>query len=199
VSTKTRSERAKLAQDEMKRDGFSLIELLIVLAVLAVLVGLALPRLDSASFRADANVRLVRMSLQQAQRLALQQQHDVLVSFDVAGGRIRVAEDTDNNKAVGGGEPVTWRALAEGAKFTTPSAGVYGAVATPVVGSALSTIDGMPSIVMHRSGSASSNLEVYLMVTGKKADAVRGVTLIQATGRTDWFKRIGAAWKAGGM
>lgn len=181
------------------RAGFSLIELLVVLAVLAVMVGLAVPRLDSSRFRADANVRLVRMALQQAQRLSLQQQHDVLVSFDIAGGRIRVAEDTDNNRAVGASDPVVWRALTEGAVFAIPSTGINGTVSSAVVGSNLVTLDGMPTLTFHRSGAASSNLEVYISVPGRGKNAVRGVTLLQATGRTEWKKLIASTWKSGGV
>jgi hypothetical protein len=42
-------------------------------------------------------------------------------------------------------------------------------------------------------------VEVYLKVDGRKMSAVRGVTLIQATGRTEWFKYTASGWKSGGL
>ena len=181
------------------RRAVTLIELLVVLAVLAVLVGLALPRLDNARFRADANVRQVRTALQQAQRLSRKQQHDVIVSFDITGGRIRVIEDNDNSRTHTAGEHVAWRGLTDGARFVVPVAGISGPVAAAVSGTNMANMDGMPTVTFHGGGSATSNIEVYLQVDGKKkANAVRGVTLEQSSGRTQWYSYIGALWKIGG-
>jgi prepilin-type N-terminal cleavage/methylation domain-containing protein len=179
------------------RRGVTLVEALVVLAVLAVVVGLTLPKLDSARFRADANVRQVRVALQEAQRLSQERQHDVIVSFDIAGGRIRLLEDTDNNHSVTAGEPVAWRGLTGGGHFTVPAAGISGSVTSPVAGNSVATLDGMPTITFHRSGSASSSVEVYLQVDGGNGKAVRAVTVAQSTGRTQWFTHTGEAWKTG--
>jgi prepilin-type N-terminal cleavage/methylation domain-containing protein len=182
----------------MRLRGFSLIELLVVLAVLTVLVGLTIPRLDSARFRADANVLLVRITLQEAQRLAVRQRHDVVVSFDLGGGRIRVAEDRDNNGSITAGEPVHWKGLTDGARFVRPIRGIGGASAEPVSGSEISTLDGMPTVTFYPGGSSNSGLEAYVQVDGRRSPALRGVTLAQSSGRTEWFKYTGAGWRSGG-
>ncbi len=181
--------------NQIARRGVTLVEFLVVLAILAVLVGLGLPRLDSARFRADANVRLVRMALQQAQTLSAQRQHDVVVSFDLSGGRIRVLDDSDNSRSLTAGEHVAWRALTEGARFAVPAAGINGAVATAVSGSSVATLDGMPTVTFYRNGSLSSGVEVYIQVDGKKENVVRAVELVQSTGKTQSYRYTGAAWK----
>jgi prepilin-type N-terminal cleavage/methylation domain-containing protein len=180
------------------RGGVTLIEVLVVLAILAVIVGLALPRLDTAGFRADANVRHVRTTLQRAHRLAQQQQHDVIVSFDTVAGRIRTVEDSNSSGRADLGEHVVWRGLTDGARFVVPPAGISGAVSSAVAGKSISALDGMPTVTFHRDGSGSSNLEIYIQVRGSRSDAVRGVTLARSSPTTHWHRLVGGAWKAGG-
>jgi hypothetical protein len=172
--------------------------LLVLLAVLTVLVGLTIPRLDSARFRADANVLLVRMTLQEAQRLAVRQKHDVMVSFDIDAGRIRVAEDRDNDGNISAVEPVHWKGLTDGARFVSPARGIAGAPAEPVSGSAIFRLDGMPTVTFYRGGTSNTGLEAYVQVDGRRSPVLRGVTLVQSTGRTEWFKFTGSEWRSGG-
>jgi Tfp pilus assembly protein FimT len=175
----------------------TLLELLIVIAIMGVMVAIGVVRLESARYAADANVRLIRSQLQLAQRRALQQQHDVIVSFEIAGNRIRILEDLNNSGSADAGEPVQWRALSDNGRFVTPGAGISGPAVAPVTGDNLRTIDAMPSVVFHRSGSASTSLEVYLRVSGRRDDFLRGVTLLQSTGRTEWYRYAGSIWHEG--
>jgi prepilin-type N-terminal cleavage/methylation domain-containing protein len=179
------------------RTAVTLIELIIVLAIVTVLATLAMPRLDATMYAADGNVRLVRSLMQYAQRRALQQQHDVIVSIDVATNRIGILEDQDNDATADADEPMQWRVLAEHGRFVVPGTGVNGSVAAAIVGDNLKTIDGLPSVIFHRSGSASSSAEVYLGVSGKRTDWLRSVTLLRSTGRTSWYKYVGTQWKDG--
>jgi prepilin-type N-terminal cleavage/methylation domain-containing protein len=181
------------------RAGFTLIEMMVTLVIMGILLGMSVFRLDTARYVADANVRLVRYALQHAQRLSLEQQRDVIVSFDTVTGRIRVGLDRDNSKTITGNEPRIWRTLEEGARFTKPSVGVTGTVAAAVTGSNLKIIDGFQSLTFHRDGSASSTLEVYLRVTGHSKPAQRAVTLVQSTARTDWFQKSTGSWTKGGF
>jgi hypothetical protein len=113
--------------------------------------------------------------------------------------RVRVLEDNNNNSALDGGERATWAQLEDGANFATPPAGINGAAMTPFVGTDIRTVDGMPSIIFRRDGAGNTDLEVYL--TSKRAQPAdfRGITVVQSTGRTDWFKYIGATWKPGNL
>lgn len=169
-----------------------------MLSMIAIVSTWAWPRLNATQYRMDGNVRLTRMALQNAQRLAITRQFDVIVSFDVSTNRIRVLEDGNNNQAADAGERVLYRALEDGAVFDTPPAGMGGcATTTEVCGSNIRTIDGMPSIIFRRDGAASTDLEVYITSSRALNDDYRGVSVIQATGRTDWMKYIGGTWRKG--
>ena len=181
--------------------GFTLVELLIVLSLVAIAAGLVLPRYDMAPMRVDAGVRLLHGTLQQAQRMAVQHQHDMIVSIDVPGRRIRLAEDSTNDQRADEGERSRWLPLDEGVAFVAPPAPVPGSPGGgPVAGTRLRTIDGMPSVVFHRNGAASTDLAVTLAAERARprgAAEHRAVTVIRSTGRIERFRWAGGQWAAG--
>ena len=138
-----------------RRNGFSAVELLIVCAIVGIFATLAYPRVNFTQFQVDSGARTVRVSLQNAERLAVTRQYDVVVSFDVANKRIRIVEDGNNNDIVDVGERVTYAALEDGVHFKIPPIGLSGPVPSAVTGSNLKTVDGMPTIVFRRDGAAS--------------------------------------------
>lgn len=182
-----------------RASGYTLIELMIVLAIVAIIALFAYPRVNFTQFQVDAAARGVRMTLQNAQRLAVTRQFDVVVSIDQAHGKVRVLEDNNNNGAIDGGERVTWFTLEDGAQFVTPPSGVNGPVGSAIVGSSITTINGLPSIIFRRDGAGSTDLELYISSQRQQPNDFRGVTVIQSTGRTDWYKYIGATWKPGNL
>jgi len=178
----------------------TLLELLTVLVILGIVAAFGLPRLDYSRYRADAAARMVRGALQQAQRNAIQRQHDVLVGFDLSGNRIRTVEDMNNNRQADAGEHVVWRPLEEGARFAAPAATLSGTRATtPVVGPNLRTVDGMPTLIFHNSGSASTDAEIYLTTARSAATDFRAVQVTQSTGRVDWFRNGSGGWRRDGV
>jgi prepilin-type N-terminal cleavage/methylation domain-containing protein len=181
------------------RAGYTAIEVIVVLVIISIIAAFAYPRVNFTQFQVDAAARVVRMSLQNAQRLAVTRQYNVVVSFDAVHNRVRVLEDNNNNSALDAGERATWAQLEDGANFATPPIGINGAATLPFVGTDIRTVDGMPSIIFRRDGAGNTDLEVYL--TSKRAlpNDFRGVTVVQSTGRTDWFKYIGATWKPGNL
>jgi prepilin-type N-terminal cleavage/methylation domain-containing protein len=180
------------------RRGFSLIEMLMVVAIIAIVVTWALPKFSIARYRADAAGRLVRTLLQTAQRNAITRQSDVIISFDLTGNRLRIVQDLNNNGVIDAGELVQSRPLAEGAKFITPSwAGVKGAIpSASVTGSSLSTVGSLSSVIFRRDGSASTDLEIYVTMRDAVKDEYRAVTLTASTGRTAMYKWNGRVWQA---
>jgi prepilin-type N-terminal cleavage/methylation domain-containing protein len=181
------------------RAGFSMGELLIVIVMIGIVSAMALPRLDFARYQTDAGARVVRGALQQAQRAAIVKQHDVVVSFDAGGRRLRTFDDPNNNQRLDDGEHVTWRPLEDGVLLLVPSRGINGMVSKAVNGPGVRVVDGMPSVVFRSNGAASTDLEIYL-AGGRKTDKeFRAVTLVQATGRTQWYRRSSGNWKEAGL
>jgi prepilin-type N-terminal cleavage/methylation domain-containing protein len=190
--------RTPAVRRRQSRPAFSLTEMLVVLALIGIVAGWALPRVDVAKFRADAAARVVRGTLQQAQRLAILRQYDISVGFDTTARRLRIHEDVNNDGIQDPGERVMWRPIEEGVAFAKPPVGVNGTSATSLVGSNLRAIGDLPTIIFRRDGSASTDLEVYLLGAVDHPTSFRAVTVIQSTGRADPYRYRGSAWAKGG-
>lgn len=176
--------------------GITLVELLIVIVILGIIAGLALPKLDFGSYRADAGMRVVGSALQQGQRTAVLKQFDVVVSFDTATQRVRLVEDSTGNFLANGSTAtarVFWRSLGEGTRFGRPPAGA--AAAGSVLAGGMRTVAGLPSVIFHRDGAASTSLDAYVAAAGRGHDAYRRVSVTQSTGRVDSYKLVGTTWK----
>ncbi len=181
------------------RTGYTAIELIITLVIIGIIAAYAYPRVNFTQFQVDAAARQIRMSLQNAQRLAVTRQYNVVVSFDEVHMRVRTLEDNNNNNAYTAGERATWVTLEDSVHFAIPPAGVNGGASASIIGTNIVTVDGMKSIIFRRDGAANTDLEIY--VTSRRAQNAdyRGVTVVQSTGRTDWFKYIGAHWLPGNL
>jgi prepilin-type N-terminal cleavage/methylation domain-containing protein len=181
------------------RRGHTLVELLIVIVLISIVASIAFPRVNYVGMRLDANTRVVRGVLQQAWRMSVQKQHDIIVSFDTTTNRMRIQEDVNNDKVTQGTERVTWRSLEEGASFKGPVVTVSGIPPKAVTGGGVVVIGTLPSIVFHRNGSTSGDVEIYLSAQNRSVTERRAVLLAQATGRTDWYRYVSGAWLSGGM
>jgi hypothetical protein len=179
--------------------GFGAVELLIVCGVVGVFATYAYPRVNFAQFQVDAGARTVWMTLQNAGRLAVTRQHDVLVSFDLPNNRMRILEDANDNDVVDNGERLTYIAPEGGVRFHAPPAGLSGPASSAVIGSRLQMMDGMPTVIFRRDGAASSDLEVYVESSRELPDDFRAIQVVQSTGRTDWFRYLNDHWKAGSI
>ena len=178
------------------RRGVTLIELMIVVSLISLVSALAMPKINMAQYRADDSVRAVRTALQLAQRMAITRQYDVIVSFDTIQQRVRIVDDLNNNYQIDGGERTTYVTLDQGVKFHAPpvNAGLNGPVSAGVTGNGIQSISGLPSIVFLRSGSASSNVELYLSSAGNNQVLYRAVQVTQSTGRTVWYRSLRSVW-----
>ena len=181
--------RPRIGRPPRGRQGFTLIEILIVVVMIALIAGFAVPKLNIAKFKADAGARLLVSTMQLAERTAVQRQHDVVLGFDLTNHRIRIHEDRNNNRALDTGEPVRWRTLEEGIRFQTPPRSLGGGTSglAAVTGSDIRTIDGMPTIIVHRDGSTNTSAELFLTTPRGALGDFRGVRLTQATGRLTWW------------
>lgn len=181
------------------RSGFTLIEMMIVVSLMAIVGAMALPRLRISSFRADAGLRTLQATLQQAERSAIVRQTDVMVSFDTAGNRVRVVYDANGNHSYDVGEEIHWHPLEDGVRFATPPVGVQMVGAASVVGTAIVTRDNYPTVFYHRDGAVSSEVELYIRSGRPDVRDFRALHVRQSTGRVRIFQYSGTAWQAAGL
>jgi prepilin-type N-terminal cleavage/methylation domain-containing protein len=177
------------------RRGFTLLELTVVLIMVSLIAGMAVPRLNYEKYRADAAMRTVRTILQGAQRNAIMRQTNVVVAFNEATNMMEIVEDTDNDCSYDAGERLSSRPLEDGAKFYIPPVAHGLPVATAVSGPNLCTIRGLPAIQFLRDGATSTDLDAYLTSSrGTKTD-FRLIRVTMAAGRTEAFRFDGSTWQ----
>jgi prepilin-type N-terminal cleavage/methylation domain-containing protein len=172
------------------RSGFSLMELMTVLVIGGLMLALAIPRVDTAKYHADAVAQIIRTTLQTSQRQAITRQEDVVVSFDTTGERIRIVWDGNDNGQIDSTDRVQWRGLESGILFSDPSVnGVSGeAIKAPVTGSNIGALSNWPTITFHRDGAVSTSAEIYVSIPSHGPKIYRALVLTQATGRVDWYR-----------
>jgi prepilin-type N-terminal cleavage/methylation domain-containing protein len=181
-----------------RRSGFSLIELITTLSLMAIMSAVAFPRMDMGRLRSDAALRQLTMLCIQAQRTALMKQHNVILSVDQVNGRIRMVQDRNNSGTYDAGEAMSWMALEPGVRFVVapaPLDGVSGTVSfvRPRV------IETYQSVIFRRNGAASSDGLITVSAKPTDASASRAVFITQSTGRADGYRWHGTAWVRAGI
>ncbi len=162
---------------------------MIALALVGIAAGVAVPRLGWARWEADAAARQLRYTLQTAQRLAVTQQSTVIVGVDSSQWRVRVLEDLNGNLTKDGAERVTWMKLDGTARFVAPPTPIPGrAAGGALVNVGPETVDGFPSLVFRRDGSASATAVLYVRSQHGADVEFRGIEITQSTGRVAWWR-----------
>jgi prepilin-type N-terminal cleavage/methylation domain-containing protein len=196
------------------RVGFTLIEMMIVVSMIALITAFSLPRLDYTEFRLDAGMRTMRVALQRGQSFSVSSQHQVLVGIDLVGKhKICVLEDADNNSAYTAGEHWTMYSLQDGVQFGTPAATTSWSnsllITNAITATTTVTFTCNPAdlatytgIVFRGDGAANSPAQFYITSKRGKAGDWRGVDLEQATGKSTPYRLPstgGAIWNAAGF
>lgn len=181
-----------------RRTGFTLIELVMVMAMIGIMVGIAAPRIDIAGYRVSSAHQVLGTTILTAQRQALTQQHDIVVRFDTATRSLVVHQDRDNDAAVDVGEHVRRVPLGESVVFGLGDAPARDALSTAI--SFTQRVDGDPALTFHRDGSASEGGGFY--VTSNKAAGdgnfpqhSRLVIVERSTGRATAYRYLGSTWR----
>lgn len=179
------------------RRGFTIIELCVVLIMVGIITGMAVPRLNYQRYRADAAARVTRAVLQTSQRQAIMRQTNMLIVFWVAGRRMFIIEDSNNSYTYDAGERIRVRPLEEGAQFVMPTAQVPGTVTptSPVTGATMSTVFGLPAIAFLRDGASSSDVSIYICSARCPPENQRALILTQSSGRTEAWRNNGSTWR----
>ena len=179
------------------RRGFTIIELCVVLIMVGIIAGMAMPRLNYQRYRADAAARVTRAVLQTSQRAAIMRQTNMLIAFSVPQRRMFVIEDSNNNYAYDVGERIRVRPLEEGATFVIPTAAVPGmpAATAPVTGPTMSTVLGLPAVAFLRDGASSTDVRIYICSARCPPENQRALILTQASGRTESWRHNGSTWR----
>lgn len=181
------------------RRGFTITELIVVLAMAGVLTSIAAPLVTPGRWRADVGVQEVMAGLGAAQRLAVLRQHDVIVTFVLDERSLRVHRDGDNDGVVDTGEDVRLLQLPETVGFGLGSTPAIGA--DPSTATATFDDEGAgPRLVFHRNGSASEAGRIYLrpLEGSQSTDAAgaRALTVERSTGEVRCFSYRTGAWEA---
>ncbi|MFW6331203.1 MAG: GspH/FimT family pseudopilin [Gemmatimonadota bacterium] len=170
-----------------------------MLFLVSVLAYVAVPGIEVIRFQMDGAARGAAAALVSAQRLAVKRQHDVVVSFDTAGGRLRIHQDSDNDGVVDSGERTRWVEL-DKVRFSrgpAPALDGQGAAVTFE-----ERQDGWPAVSFIRNGSATEEGTFYLTSHRSSrgsgyAKDTRAVRLERATGRVTWYRYAPPTWVEG--
>ena len=178
--------------------GFTLIEVLTVLAVAGILMLIAAPRIDVALFQLDAAMREVGSAVAAARGRAIVRQHDYVLMF--SEDKFVLLYDVNNNGKTDPGEERRTVQLSERVKFDRGGA-------TPILGltegiSFTKRVDQLPALTFHRNGAASEEGVIYLTsVRAAGGDSnsqdTRALQIERATGRVRCFTYRTLAWREG--
>ena len=182
------------------RSGFTMIETLLVLAIIGIVAAVGLPRLDVYKYRSDATAVMIRSLMMQAQREAIVGQHDLIVSIDTLKHRIILGFDKNNDGSIATAERIRTQALPDENKFITPATplatsglNAFG----PIRADLVTTLSGLPSVIFRRDGSVNTTLELYTTSARDLPRDRRVTTVVQATGRTEYQRWNGSSWVRG--
>lgn len=177
--------------------GFTLVEILFVIALIGLVAGFAVTRVSFWGYRMDANIRLMQNAIIGAQQTAITRNVAVQVMFDANNHRLRILQDYNNNGVMDATDTVRYRPLADGAQFQSPPNTIDGVAAAYMTGSGV-VETGNPmqlAIRIGPNGSLSGDAVVYIGSPRHLPEDFRALTIVGATARTGFWSRGGGSWR----
>jgi hypothetical protein len=173
-------------------------ELVITLFILLLLVGLAIPRLDSRAERRAPGARELLTLFGAAQDHAVEARHDVALSFDTLDGVVRVHLDANSDGRLQRGEEIRFVDVGGGYRFSRAAAPELVPGADAVSFSRIRS--GLPSLVFHADGHASESGVVYIVPGSYRSvspdpDQVRAVEVAGRSGRARCWRVSAGTWE----
>jgi prepilin-type N-terminal cleavage/methylation domain-containing protein len=182
-------------RDCRRRAGFTLIEIVMVMALIGLIAAFAVPKLDFTRFRVNGAVRSVVSLLNLAQRQAVTNQSNVNVIFNTDQQSITLHEDSDNDNLIESGERTRTYPVGEGAIYAI-GASVSPRLYAPAPVSFRRRLAGYPEVIFRRDGSASEAGAIYLSSPrANNAADTRAIEVTAATGRVEWYRYDGTQWQ----
>ena len=186
------------------RMGFTLVEMLIVIIIIAITATIALPRINLSRLRSKSAIQTLGTTMLALQRDAIAKQHNIVVMIDVTARSLRVLYDSTNDVRISTNERVRMVPLGEEIVIGKPAAVPNRAFGgNPVNFTTTEQTTGLPAIVLYRNGSAKEAGGLYLSTT-KAMQGVLGhenetwaMEIVRATGRAEWLRWNGTAWVRG--
>lgn len=178
--------------------GFTLLEILTVLAVISIVVGWAIVRVTSSGYRMDANVRLLQNAMLAAQQTAISRASAVQVMFDASTTgqhRLRVLVDADDDGVMSTSEDVRYRPLS-GANFLAPPSTVDGESPAYVTGPGLvaDRPEFQQAVRIAPNGTMGGDVVLYLGTTTGRPEDFRALVISGATGRVSFWSHATGSW-----
>jgi len=178
------------------RRGFTLPEVLLVLAIVGIIMSIAAPAFSPDRWRSDGALQTVAIAMNSAQRAAVLRQHDMVMTFDMDGDVILLHADQNNDGSVNGGEATKTLDMPETIGFANSGAPELSQGSGPI---SWDTSGSDPVLTFHRNGSASEEGAIYLSpVRGRKAavaESARAITIERATGVVRCWSYRTSAWE----
>jgi prepilin-type N-terminal cleavage/methylation domain-containing protein len=180
------------------RRAFTLIELLIVVAMLAVVSLVALPRLRMERSQVDGTARTISIAMLAARSDAIARGHNVLIVFDTAKKVVRTVWDANNNLRIDAGEHTRPAMLGERVSFSR-GAGVPAYNGATEQFPAMMTVDGKPAMVVQRNGALDRGGTLYVSATRAQASGVvvdsRALRIDRASGHATVYVYAKNGWR----
>ena len=180
----------------LRRRAFTLIEIIMVMALIGIVAGWSITKFRASGYRMDANIRMLQNTLIGAQQTAITRNVTVVLRFDVDSQRVLVHQDADGDDAVGAGEIFSYRPLFDGARFLVPDSTIDGATTNYVTGGGVVELAGAKRAIRIRpNGSLSGDAVVYVGTIASRKTDMRALAIIGATARTAFWSRGSGAWR----